>query len=293
MKPVSHPVLALLAWLAAGCDAGSEEFKDPTGRPVAVDWAAVRQSITGFGASSAWTAPRLSDSLAEQFFSVDNGIGLSIVRLRIAPDGTTAETETAKLANSYGAKVWAAPWSPPAEWKLPPSDGSMTEEAWRLPQNGGGLWGGRLDPQHYGAWAERLVTFAQTLEAEGVPLYALSAQNEPDYQARWETCLWTPTELQTFVRDHLAPQMEEAGLDAHLIAPEASGWGSFARYADALIGDAATRDVVSVFATHGYNGTAYEYSPTRDHGKELWMTEVSDSDGSDRGAFTATSPWVR
>ena len=52
-----------------------------------VDAALEHQHIRGFGASSAWHSGGISDAVADQFFSPDSGLGLSLLRMRIAPDG--------------------------------------------------------------------------------------------------------------------------------------------------------------------------------------------------------------
>jgi O-glycosyl hydrolase len=105
----------------------------------------------------------MDDSQADAFFTVDKGIGLSLLRIRIAPNGTSLELATAKQAIAYSVSVWAAPWSPPAEWK----DNHDVNN------------GGHLLPEHRQDWADRLVSFAKNAAAEGVPLIGLSAQNEP------------------------------------------------------------------------------------------------------------------
>ena len=97
--------------------------------------------------------------------TVGNGIGLSLLRMRIAPDRTSLELATAKQAIARGASVWAAHWSPPAEWK----DNHNVNN------------GGHLLPERRQNWADRFVSFATNAAAEGVPLIALSAQNEPGY----------------------------------------------------------------------------------------------------------------
>src|SRR5450432_788023 len=137
------------------------------GRALAAD-AVVRparthQRITGFGASSAWTAPDLSDADADLLFSTDSGVGLSLLRVRIAPDGSCLELATAQKAQARGAKVWATPWSPPAAWK---SNGDVNN-------------GGSLLPAHASDWAQSLVGFVTMMKAQGVDITALSAQNEP------------------------------------------------------------------------------------------------------------------
>ena len=134
-------------------------------RPAQLDLTVSYQRIDGFGASSAWTASNMSDALADQFFSPDTGIGLSLLRVQIKPDGTTAELATAKKAAARGAKVWAAPWSPPADWK---DNGTTTN---------GGLAAGRAPP----GLGEPAGGVRASMAAQGVPLVAISAQNEPNY----------------------------------------------------------------------------------------------------------------
>jgi O-glycosyl hydrolase len=158
------------------------------------------QVIDGFGASSAWTAPDMGDAGADLTFSTDpavGGAGLSLLRVRIAPDGTCGEIATAQEAIARGATVWATPWSPPPEWKTGTDDAGN---------------GGSLLPMYYGAWANRLVSAVQSLQAQGVHLVGLSAQNEPTTPASYESCLYTPTELVDFVGQYLAPALSNAGL---------------------------------------------------------------------------------
>ena len=267
---MSHRITWIALVTLAGCalpvegspvsrERGAVEAADPSTSIVC--WNQPRQSITGFGASSAWYAPNIPDELADQLFNLD-GLGLSLLRLRIAPDGTSSEVATARKAAARGASVWAAPWSPPGEWKT----------------NGSDRDGGSLLPEHYQAWADRLALFVRTLEEGGVTLDALSAQNEPDYTASWETCRWTPEELARFVADYLAPALAREGVAPRLIAPESANWNSISRYASALLGDPAAAAVLDIVATHSYESTAFAFRAPASAGKELWMTEWSDDE---------------
>lgn len=241
----------------------AEELAAADGTAVSVCWQDLRQTITGFGASSAWTAPNIDDALADELFSVDR-IGLSLLRMRISPSGTTSEVGTAQKAQARGAIVWAAPWSPPGEWKTSGTDNN----------------GGSLLPQYYPDWATRLAEFVRSLEDEGVHLTALSSQNEPDYVAEWETCVWEPTELATFVGEHLVPALEAQGVSPRLLAPESSGWDDVARYGETLLRHPSASPAIGIVATHSYGNSApYAYASPVAMGKELWMTEWSDPTG--------------
>lgn len=260
----------LLAFVLAGCS-GAEETER-----VVVGWANVQQPIAGFGASSAWTAPTLGGNLASRLFSAEDGIGLSLLRLRIAPDGSVGETGTARQALARGVQLWASPWTPPGEWK----------------DNGSDTNGGSLLPEHYEAWAQRLASAVGSLAEQDIPLIALSAQNEPDYVAEWETCLWTPEDLTDFIAERLAPALAEQAPDTTVLAPESAGWGRLREYTDSILANPKAREAVGIVATHGYNNVPFDYPELAEQGLQLWQTEVSDSDNPGGDAGMDSGLWV-
>ncbi len=92
--------------------------------------------------------------------------------------------------------ILASPWSPPAWMKT----------------NGTMVGGGKLRPECRDAWANCYVRFIQAYADEGVPIWAVSVQNEPQAVQVWESCLYAPEEERDFVRDHLGPALRAAGL---------------------------------------------------------------------------------
>lgn len=95
-----------------------------------------------------------------------------------------------------GMLIFASPWSPPAWMK---TTGKM---------NGGG----KLKPEFREAWAEYYVRYIREMENEGVPIWGITVQNEPAATQKWDSCLYTAQEESDFVRDHLGPALERAGL---------------------------------------------------------------------------------
>ncbi len=93
-------------------------------------------------------------------------------------------------------KLLVSPWSPPAWMK---SNGQMNH-------------GGKLLPQYAAAWARCFVRFIQAYEAAGVPVWAVSVQNEPAATQRWDSCTYSAEEERDFVRDHLGPELARSGL---------------------------------------------------------------------------------
>ena len=102
----------------------------------------------------------------------------------------------AQQVASQPLQLLASPWSPPAWMKT-----SQT-------MNGGG----RLHAKYRSAWAQCFVRFIQAYEAEGVPVWGVSVQNEPMATQRWDSCLFSAEEERDFVRDHLGPALHQAGL---------------------------------------------------------------------------------
>lgn len=234
---------------------------------VQIDLAKVHQTIVGFGAACGWTTPTMDDPLADACFTLDKGIGLTLLRMTITPNGTSLEMETAKQAIKRGVSVWAAPWSPPAEWK----DNHDVNN------------GGHLLPEHRQDWADRLASFAKNAAAEGVPLIGISPQNEPGYVPEpplsWETCEYTPEALTEFIRDYLGPTFIKQDLNLSIIAPETGGWDTFDKYVNVLISDPKAMAFKVIVATHSYSGTAHLLESVQGSGHQVWQTEYSDQSG--------------
>lgn len=209
--------------------------------------------------------------MAEQFFSVEKGLGLSLLRVQIRSDGMTSELGTVDAAVSYGVKVWATPWTPPSDLK---TSGTNND--------------GSLIAANYDVWAKTLADFAASMQERGTPLIGLSAQNEPDFDADWDACTYSAQELATFTADHLAPALAARAPDVKIIAPETADWESLEEYADAILDQPSLADRLLAIATHDYGGAPFELTRAAEAGQELWMTETSDNNkNADTGMKSA------
>jgi glucosylceramidase len=92
--------------------------------------------------------------------------------------------------------TYASPWSPPAFMKT----------------NKNMLQGGSLLPEYRDAWALYYAKFIKAYEAEGIPIWGLTIQNEPMATQRWESCIYTAKEERDFLKNHLGPTLEREGL---------------------------------------------------------------------------------
>lgn len=91
---------------------------------------------------------------------------------------------------------YVSPWSPPAFMK---GRENM-------------LHGGKLLPEYYQSWANYYAKFIKEYEAEGMPIWGLTIQNEPMAVQRWESCIYTAEEERDFLKNYLGPTMEREGL---------------------------------------------------------------------------------
>lgn len=189
------------------------------------------QSIIGFGGAiteaSAVTASKLSSAnsqrILDAYYDRENGIGYNICRTHInscdfslgnytyVQDGDV-ELETFDISHDRELMIpyiqkakalagedftfYASPWSPPAWMK---TNGEMNN-------------GGQLKSEYRDAWARYYIKFAEAYQAEGLPLWGLTVQNEAKAVQIWDSCIYTAEEERDFVRDYLGPQLHEAGM---------------------------------------------------------------------------------
>ncbi|MFT4175100.1 MAG: glycoside hydrolase family 30 beta sandwich domain-containing protein [Luteolibacter sp.] len=109
-----------------------------------------------------------------------------------------------KAAMEYQPKlgVWAVPWCPPS-WMTTTGEYSLG----RMKQ----------DPQTLGAYALYFSKFVQAWRAEGINLYAVQPQNEPNYHNNiYPQCGWSGEELNVFLRDYLIPQFKKDNVNVEV-----------------------------------------------------------------------------
>lgn len=218
-----------------------------------IDPETMHQTIAGFGgANRMWGTQFLKPAEAKLAFGLEESdLGLSIFRVRIAsnPNEWPLIIESVQEAQKYGAKIMASPWSPPAALK---SNGSDV--------------GGYLLEENYEAFANHLNDFVEYMASEGLDIYTISIQNEPDIEVSYESCDWTASAMRDFIRDY-----------GHLIegtkiaAPESFNFNK--AYSNVLLNDEETVENFDIVAGHIYGGGLAPYPLADQRGKEIWMTE--------------------
>jgi glucosylceramidase len=303
LAPVAAPATA-----AAGATASA----------IVCDPAQRFQEIVGFGGalteSAAWVLAQLpAERRAEvlrRYFDPRDGIGYTLARTHInscdfslgswSLDDTPGDTalrdftlepmrrwvlplihDARRTAGGDRLRLLASPWSPPAWMK---TNGAMA--------NGGEL---RADCRE--AWARFFVRFLETMQRdEGVPVWALTVQNEPEAKQVWESCLYSPEAERDFVRDHLGPALTHAGFAGVKLLVHDHNRDILEAHAKATFGDLAAAQYVWGAALHWYVSDDFAAS-SRVHSafpdKALFFTEGCLEGGMKPGQWDRGERYAR
>ena len=218
---------------------------------ITVDPTKQHQVVDGFGLADVWQGSS-STQMQTLLWDPVNGIGLNLLRVGI--DGTSgspnimgaagyADGQACVKFSGSDCKVWAAPWSPPAGDK----DNNNVNN------------GGHLNTSAYDSWSSILAAFPAFYKKNGgVDLYAISAQNEPDFVASYQSCIFNASQMVAWI-DVLGPKLAALSPPVKVLAAEPDNWGNIwggDGYGPAIIADTNANNYVGPIATHDYGGTS-------------------------------------
>lgn len=278
---------------------------------VTVNDSALYQEIDGFGASftdsSAWIVHEFLDSadylaLMEDLFDPVTGAGLSYLRqpmgtsdMRRKPDYTYNEVPgdyamaffsiaedqdyiipvlQKALEINPDIKIMGSPWTAPS-W--------MKSGEWAKYQGG---WLTNNDVT-YNAYADYFVKYVQTYAAEGIPIDAITLQNEPLLQIGYPSMYMSASD-QIQLIEKMGPRFASAGIDTKIIAYD-HNWNNTS-HALTILADPQARGYVDGMAWHHYGGdvsaqtTVHNAYPTKgtyftEGAIGEWMHPEGDFDG--------------
>lgn len=246
---------------------------------VVIDTTTEYQTIRGFGGINhpEWTGQDMTASQRQTAFG--NGadeMGLTILRVFVNPDKNqwNKAVPTAKYASENGVTVFASPWEPPSN----------------LAESGGSNGKLHIPKSNYGAYAQHLNDFGTYMKNNGVDLYSISVQNEPDYASEWT--YWSTDETVDFIANY-GDKITSTRLmspESFQYAPLNASWVNDGgkKFYQKIMANSKAFANCDVFGTHMYGTTRdwMDYPELENCGKEIWMTEVyvpnSDADSANR-----------
>lgn len=245
------------------------------------------QEMAGFGGalteSSAWVLAQLPAAkraeVIRRYFDPQDGLGYTLARTHInscdfslnlwALDETPGDYDLhdftlapmrkwvmpllhdAIKASGGKLRLLASPWSPPAWMK---TNNRMDD-------------GGALRGEYAPAWADYFVQFVQRMKTEeGIDVWALTVQNEPQAKQVWESCLYSAAEERDFIKHHLGPALAQAGLSGVKLLGLDHNRDLLEQYADAEFGDPEAAKYLWGIALHWYVSNDFAAS-SRVHAK--------------------------
>jgi len=114
------------------------------------------------------------------------------------------------------------------------------------------LHGGKLLPVYYQSWANYYAKFVKAYEKEGIPVWAVSVQNEPMAKQTWESCIYTAEEERDFIKNFLGPTLQRSGLSEKKIVAWDHNRDLIYQRASTILGDPAAAKYVWGIGFHWY-----------------------------------------
>ena len=260
-----------------------------------VDTNQTYQQIDGFGfaltGGSAYlinnlTSVKRAELLNELFLLDDNSIGISYLRVSIGasdlslsvfsyddmPSGQTDVNLTnfslgpdktdlipvlkSILSLNPKIKILGSPWSPPLWMKS--NKNSV---------------GGRLLPEYYDAYARYFVRYINEMKAEGIPIDAITIQNEPLNPYNNPSMEMSATEQRDFIKNNLGPAFQAAGLTTKIILYDHNC--DHPEYSTTILSDADAAKYIDGSAFHLYAGDISALSTVHNAfpDKNIYFTE--------------------
>jgi glucosylceramidase len=163
------------------------------------------------------------------------------------------------LAINPAVRILATPWTP---------------SAWMLASGSFESGGCTFNDKYMASYAQYFVKFVQAYNSLGIPIWAVTAQNEPG--KGWFLRLGQSQEIR-FIGSHLGPALASAGLGSVRILAMDDQWTD-ASYGRAVYRSSVSHPYTAGIAYHGYSGGPASMSGScgEQHLTE-WRSLVSES----------------
>ncbi len=271
-----------------------------SGGETAIDIDATKayQTMDGFGASmtdaSAWLlakrlTPERRDELMAKLFDRSKGIGISYLRVPMGSsdfalndysyDDLPAGESDPNLQHFSIAhdEAYIIPMLRKARETNP--ELKLMGSPWSAPgwmKSSGSLIGGSLQNEYYGSYADYFVKFIQAYEAAGLPIDAVTPQNEPhNVPSDYPGMRMEATQQTEWIKNDLGPALAKSGLDTRIVIWD-HNWDE-PYYPMTVLNDPEASRYVAGTAFHGYAGEVGNQTKVKEAypDKDIYFTESS------------------
>ena len=228
----------------------------------------------GYGVSYVRTSIGCSDFSSTEYSLCDEP-GLEHFRLHSDETNYVIPILKEILAINPDLKIMAAPWTCPKWMKVKSLSERVGYDSWTS---------GSLNPDHYQTYADYFVRFVQAFAAEGIPVYAVTPQNEPLNRGNCASLYMPWAEEAAFV-NKLAPAFAHAGITTKIYCFDHNyNYDNISdqqdypiKFYEALDPNMDGRELVVGSAWHDYGGSVTELDDINQKApdKEIIFTETS------------------
>jgi len=287
----------------------TSDFTNELSTSITIDDNITYQEIDGFGAALTESSAYLIYNLpAEQRNQVirdlfsNEGIGINFIRLPMGAsdfalnnysyDDVTGEDLTLsqfsierdrayvipvlKAAFTYNnqIKLMGSPWSAPAWMK-----------------NNKSMNGGSLKDEYIDIYGDYFIKFIEAYKEEGLPIYAVTLQNEPLHETGSYPTMKMSANQQIKLIKNLGPKLAERNLDTKIIIYD-HNWDN-RTYAFTILNDNNANKYVAGTAFHCYAGSVDSQSKVHNAfpDKGIWFTECSGGQWATNFPKTLVGTW--
>jgi glucosylceramidase len=148
-------------------------------------------------------------------------------------------------ASDIEIRLFASPWSPPAWMK---SNNQMLGSDLPCFKDG---------DEYLDAWALYLSKFITAHQEEGIDFWGMTVQNEPEFDAPWEACMYTPEQERDFIAKHLGPRMKQDHPHLQIMIYDHNK-DDIVTWAETILSDKEAAQYVAGTAFHWYSGFQFE-----------------------------------
>jgi glucosylceramidase len=180
------------------------------------------------------------------------------------------------LAINPKIKILASPWSAPLWMKT-----------------SGIARGGVLKPEYFPAYADYFVKYIQGMQATGIPIDALTIQNEPLNEKNTPSMLMLETEQHDFIKNNLGPAFKKAGIKTKIVLYDHNL--DHPLYPLSILRDPEAAKYIDGTGFHLYGGAVDAMTQVHNEfpNKNLYFTEQSVTEHSGSPDINLSKPVAR
>jgi len=161
--------------------------------------------------------------------------------IKLIQDAQTAAGGAGKL------KLIASPWTAPLWMK--------TTAAWDA---------GSLKTTAYDTFAQYISLYLDEMAAAGIPIWAVTPENEPEHVGQFETMGFTPATEGDFISQSLGPKMAARTPPVAVLGFDHNKGPMLQNWASGLYGNAAAKSYLAGLAVHWYDSSINPFTDSLD-----------------------------